>query len=318
MTAQSAEACRGVLAAGSRSFNWASRFLSADRRDDAAVVYTLCRTIDDIADDASDPAAARAELSELEHQLRGERPPSDLVALFLEVADRRRFDVEPVLHLLEGARSDLGAVRIADHVSLLRYCYRVAGTVGLLMCGVLGVRAWEARPFAVDLGIAMQLTNIVRDVAEDAKMGRVYLPADRLAAEGVRPQDLVAGRADRARVARVVAGIVRDADGYYASADRGMRFIPLRARIAIYVASRVYREIGHRLLRRAGGDAFEGRTVVSTSRKAWVTMRALGHAVWNSLFGYPARSHHPDLHRGLDGLPGSDTPQATLPERVAS
>mgnify|MGYP006288606349 CR=1 FL=1 len=317
MTVSSARECRAVLAAGSLSFNWASRFLSPDRRDDAAVVYTLCRTIDDIADDTHEPAAADAELSKLAAELAGERAPRDLVGLFFDVAERRGLGVEPVLHLIEGARSDLRPVVVADDVELLRYCYRVAGTVGLLMCGVLGVRAREAEPFAVDLGIAMQLTNIVRDVAEDARRGRVYLPATRLAAEDVQPEAVLEGRADRARVARVVAAMVREADGYYRSADLGMRFIPLRPRLAIYVASRVYREIGHRLVRRWGGDAFRGRTVVSAPRKAWVTLRALARAAWTAVTGTGPVRHHPDLHRGLDGLPGSNAPRA-LSARVAS
>lgn len=317
MTPSSARQCRAVLAAGSRSFNWASWFLSADRRDDAAVVYTLCRTIDDIADETEDTDEARRELDRISDELRGEREPSPLVALFLDVARRRGFDVEPAMHLVEGARSDLEFVHVPDDIALLRYCYRVAGTVGLLMCGVLGVQSREARPFAVDLGIAMQLTNIVRDVAEDAARGRVYLPADRLAEAGTNPRQILEGEADRSRVARVVASLVREADGYYRSADRGMRFIPWRPRIAIHVASRVYREIGHRLLRRWGGDAFRGRTIISTPRKTWVTLKALGRALVVGLFGRSGDRHAADLHRGLDGLPGSNAPRS-LPARTAS
>lgn len=316
MTVSSPRECRAVLAAGSLSFNWASRFLAPERRDDAAVVYTLCRTIDDIADGEHASEEASAELGRLAEELQGRRPPRDLVRLFFDVAERRDLPVEPVLHLIDGARSDLEPVEMPDDRALLRYCYRVAGTVGLLMCGVLGVRATEAQPFAVDLGIAMQLTNIVRDVAEDARRARVYLPATRLAEHGVTPAEIIEGRADRARVARVVASLVRDADGYYRSADLGMRYIPLRPRLAIYVASRVYREIGHRLLRRWGGDAFRGRTVVSAPRKAWVTLRALTRAAWSMVAGPRRAAHHPDLHRGLDGLPGSNAPPA-LPAQVS-
>ncbi len=298
--------CRAVLAEGSRSFNWASRLLSAQRRDDAAAVYTLCRTIDDIADEATDASAAAQELDAIAAELTGQSAARPLVSLYLEVARRRGMDVTPILQLIEGARSDLARVRIADDGELLRYCYRVAGTVGLVMCRVLGVDDERARPHAIDLGIAMQLTNICRDVAEDARLGRVYLPAERLRAVGVDPEELVQGRVSAASVTRVVGDILRLAEEYYRSADQGMRFIPVRPRFAILVASRVYREIGRVLWRSYRGNALHGRTVVSSVRKAWVSVVALGRGFFLPPPG--SRAHRRELHRGLDGLPGCSPP----------
>ncbi len=295
---------RNVLAKHSRSFSWASVFLPADRRNDAAVVYALCRVIDDAADEADDDARARVQLQLLREELLGERPARPLVDQFLAVAERHDMDVTYALELIEGVESDLGTVVFESDRDLLRYCYRVAGTVGLMMCSILGVDEEEALPHAIDLGVGMQITNICRDVLEDAERGRVYLPADRLRAAGTSPEALLDGSPDRAGVAQVVDDLLELADTYYASADDGMRYIPARCRLAIVVASRVYRAIGVKL-RSNGSDALAGRTIVGWGGKAWW--------VFLSLFAYTSprvsglgsyRKHDPQLHRELRGLPG--------------
>jgi len=284
---------RAVMAAHARTFNGAAAFLPADRRDEAAVLYALCREIDDLGDETAD----REGLERLRAELKGEVAPSALVGAWLEVAERRSIDSEPLLHLIDGVLSDLGEVRMADDGELLRYCYRVAGTVGLLMCGILGVRERWALPHAVDLGLGMQLTNICRDVLEDAERGRVYLPADRLAAVGVSHDQLLAGTADREAVARVVLDLLDVADGYYASASAGMVAIPWRTRWAIRVASRTYHAIGE-VLRARGGDALAGRAWVSTPKKAWLVVTELFRRL-------PSAPHDRSLHTALVGLPGA-------------
>ncbi len=288
-----------VLARGSLSFSFAGWFLPADRRVDAARLYSFCRHVDDLADEAPDPAAARLALDDLAAQLRGDRPRREMAAAMEDLFVRRGVDRGAALCLIEAVSSDLDEVRVADDRQLLRYAYGVAGTVGLMMCGVLGVSDPVARRHAIDLGVAMQLTNICRDVAQDAGIDRVYLPADRLAAAGCggSPADVLAGRE---AVRRVVSDLLALAERYYASADNGLRFIPVRARLAICVAARVYRAIGLRLLR-SGGDALAGRTVVPGWEKVgW--MVAAGFA-WVRAPGW--REAHPaPLHRHLDGLPG--------------
>lgn len=290
-----------VLAAGSRSFHFASLFLPADRRADAALLYTFCRYVDDVADEAPDVEAARAGLEILATELLGEAPPRRLVATVLALFERRRIDVRHALDLIDGVASDLDEVRIADDAELIRYSYRVASTVGLMMCGVLGVRDPHATPHALDLGVAMQITNICRDVAEDAHRGRVYLPATRLRALGV-PQtpDAVLGHRDAVR--RIVFDLLGKAERFYVSGEDGMHHIPWRARLAILVAARVYRAIGRRLLRH-GGDALAGRTVVPLAEKAWVALGALADFVRVSS---RRRRHRASLHRALVGWPGAD------------
>jgi phytoene synthase len=307
----SAAEARASLARGSKSFGFAAHFLPDDQWDDAARVYRFCRLVDDVADDESVPAEERArDLRGLEAQLLGESTLHPAVSDLFVVDRRRQLDLEAALALIDGCRTDLQPVCLPDDEALLRYAYGVASTVGLLMCGVLGVHAADARAFAIDLGVAMQLTNICRDVKEDAQMGRVYLPATRLRRHGVQPEALVSGRADRDAVARVVVEVLELAERYYASAWEGLRYLPVRARFAILVASRVYRAIGLRLMAR-GGDALAGRTVVPLTGKLWQAAIATMEFFTPRILGLGrAARHDPALHVALAGLPGADAPPA--------
>lgn len=295
-----------VLARGSKSFRFASHFLPADRRGEAALLYAFCRLVDDLADDAPSPEVAQADLDAVVAELDGAAPARPVIGALIELSARRGLDLRHAHELVRGVRSDLEPVRVKDDGALLRYCYRVAGTVGLMMSPIIGVTDGAAAPFALDLGIGMQLTNICRDVAEDARLGRVYLPASRLEAVGVSQDDLLQGRPGiDGGVRRVVQDLLLLAERYYASADRGLRYIPLRPRAAILVASRVYREIGRRLLAN-GADALAGRTVVSGGRKVWVAAGALAALGSPRVFGFGRPRHLAALHSELVGLPGAD------------
>ncbi len=289
---------REVLAERARSFRWAAAFLPGGRHDEAAVLYAFCRAVDDAVDESADRAEAAAALRRIEDELRTRDDDASVAGAVRRLVERGDVPRHAPFELLEGARSDLGRVRVANDAELLRYCYLVAGTVGLMMCGVLGVRDRRAFPHAIDLGIAMQLTNICRDVLEDAAMGRVYLPAARLAAAGESQRAVLAGSADRRAVARVVRELLELAERYYESADAGLRYIPLRTRLAIVVASRLYRAIGRRLLR-TGADALRGRTVVPAWEKLGWVLRALVTLPLLSIAPRFLRPHHAALHAHL-------------------
>ncbi len=292
-----------VLARHSRSFRLASLFLPEDRREDAALLYAVCRLVDDLADESDDPIAAVEQLDRLRAELAGDADARPLIEKFRTMAKRRDLDLTHMSSLIDGVQSDLGEVRIETDDELLRYCYRVAGTVGLMMCAVLGVEDPRGHRHAIDLGVAMQLTNICRDVREDAERHRVYLPAQRLEEAGLSQQQLLDGDVDRQALGEVVGDLLDLADCYYESADAGMHYIPVRARMAILVASRVYRAIGVRL-RRNRCDAMAGRTVVSRPEKTWWVMVAI--AAWTiiSLFGGGASEHDRTLHRSIEDLSG--------------
>ncbi len=289
-----------VLAKGSRSFSFAGLFLPPAQRRDAALLYAFCRHVDDVADDAPDPATARAGLRQLEDELAGVAVRRPLIAHLIALFDRRGIDVRHAHDLIHGVRTDLDPVRVANDGELVRYGYHVASTVGLMMCGILGVRSEDALPFAIDLGVAMQITNICRDVREDAENGRVYLPATRLTAVRCTP-DPEGVLATREGVSMVVLDLLSLAERYYRSAESGMHHIPWRPRLAILIAARVYRAIGVRLAA-SGGDALAGRTVVPWTAKVVVALQAI---LAFPFLSWRAQSHRRALHRALAGLAGA-------------
>ena len=290
---------RAVLAKHGRTFNLAGRLLPSAHRDDAAVVYALCRLADDLADDAPNARIARAELDTLESELRGETSGRPVVEAFLEVCQRKNIDPQAANYLLRGLRSDLEPVSLQSDEELIRYSYCVAGTVGLMMCGVIGVTDQAALPHAIDLGIGMQITNICRDVLEDAERGRVYLPNDRLINAGTSAEALLSGDSTPEAIRMVVIDLLQLAEAYYQSADDGMHYIPWRARTAIMCASRMYREIGRRIVTREI-DVMAGRT--------WVPMHRKIGLIWQGLCRSPfvrAEAHQASLHQAIEGFPGA-------------
>ena len=294
---------RQVLARHARSFQLASRFLPADVRDDAALCYAFCRGVDDAVDETADPVEARHAAQAFLDELQGRRAPRPIVLAWRHMALRRRIPGAAAYALLEGALADTREVRVADDAELVEYGYLVAGTVGLMMCGLLGVRDRDALPHAIDLGIGMQLTNICRDVKEDAARGRVYLPRTRLVAHGTSPEAILDGTAPREAVAAVVREVLALAERYYASAELGMGAIPSRARLAIHAAAHLYRAIGRKLLRR-GGDALAGRTVVGPWERAWCVVAAIASWGRSHLARAPETRHDATLHVPIAGRPG--------------
>jgi 15-cis-phytoene synthase len=277
--------CRQILARGSQSFDWASRLLPGEQRDEIAALYAWCRRCDD-AIDLAPPSRHASILGDLQARLedvyRG-KPPSDAVeSCFQVVVERRRIPVEYPRALLDGMRMDVDAVSYATLDDLLVYCWRVAGTVGLMMCHVLGVADPRATRHAAHLGIAMQLTNIARDTTEDWRRGRVYLPRDGLSPRLIRWLDDQREQAKRdvfpreleADVATAARSLLAQAERYYESADRGLDHLAPRAALAIRAARLIYAEIGREIERR-GTRAVAERTIVSRPAKLRLLLRAL-------------------------------------------
>ncbi len=312
-TAELVADSRAVLARHARSFRLASLFLPARCADEAAVTYAFCRLADDLADEAPTRTRAVQDLGALAAEVRGKAQPRPIVAAYNEVAVRRAIPEAAATELLLGLESDLDSVRISDDRAFVRYCYRVAGTVGLMMSGVIGVADASARAPAVDLGVAMQITNICRDVLEDAGRGRVYIPETRLKAVGLTHDDLLdpafAQNADgRRRLATVVDGLLEMAEEAYLRAWRGMHYIPVRPRTAILVASTLYRDIGRRLRSVHSSDPFHGRTMVPTIGRLRGVVHGLLLSFHPTTWGWGrGKSETPSplaVHmRGLGGAP---------------
>ncbi len=288
--AQSPEALaahgRARIAEGSKSFAMASLLFGREMQADVEMLYAWCRRCDDVIDgqdlggDAPDrfltPAERAGRLENLqrltERALDGEATGDPAFDGFSAVARKHRLPRRLAMDHLDGFAMDVqtGAYRTLEDT--LDYCYGVAGSVGVMMAILMGVASDDAQTLdrACDLGIAFQLTNICRDVLDDARAGRVYLPADFLEENGVDPaSESVIAQPSREGVARAVAAVLDEADRYYRSASFGLRRLPPRAAAAVAAARNVYRDIG-RIVREAGVAAWDARARTSPARKSWL------------------------------------------------
>ena len=297
-----------TLAENGKSFYWASRLLGFQMATDAAELYSFCRLLDDIADgdiDGLDTKAGTQRLRYIRRQLTQidaeEIPDSPDPALlrYLPVMKRRQIPVMPLIHLLDGLLLDQTAMLVKDEAELVTYAYHVAGTVGLLMCPVLGCDNKTAFRFAVDMGIGMQLTNIARDILEDALIGRRYLPESWTGQ--LSPKQIIAcAKAPESQEYKKIQAaadrLLKLADLYYESGRLGLGFLPVRARYGIAVAAGVYRAIGRKLRARQlrWGD---GRVVTTKGEKLSASLQALSRP-----YRKPKTAHNRNLHTPLASL----------------
>jgi phytoene synthase len=268
-------ACRKRLCGGSRSFFAASWLLPSRIVGPASALYAFCRVADDAIDQSRDQHAALTELRERLHLIyRGAPQGRSEDRAFARVVEQYQIPRALPEALLEGFEWDASDRRYQTFAELNAYAARVAGTVGAMMTILMGVREADALARACDLGVAMQLTNIARDVGEDARAGRIYLPLDWLRQAGVDPDAWLAGPSFTPPVGSVVRRLLRRADVLYRRADAGIGQLPGKCRPGIRAARHLYAGIGHRLVEQ-GLDSVSSRTVVPPAVKARLLMRSL-------------------------------------------
>lgn len=297
-------AADAVLSSKGRSFHWARRLLRPVHAERATRLYGFCRRVDDLADEAQSPELARASLHAIERSLQSGISNDPLVSDTLMLLQECEIDPAIPISLIHGVMSDLDEVQVTTVPDLLRYCYRVAGTVGLMMSAALDVHDVKASHHAIDLGIAMQLTNLCRDVQQDALAGRRYLPASLVGA--LEPNRLIRPSAeDRLIVSKTIETLLDLADIYYRSGEAGLGFLPANARSAMLVAVRVYQAIGHKLRARSF-DYWTARVVVPTRDKAVISAQALLSWHVRHVIARPIGMHQQSLHVALAGLAGAN------------
>ena len=280
-----------AIAKGSRSFALASTLFRPRMKRHAHMLYAWCRYCDDVIDgqnlgfgeDHNAGAAHRPRRADLERlraqtlgALRGEPQDEPAMEAFRQVAMATAMPQRHSMDLLAGFEMDVEARAYRTLPDTLEYCYHVAGVVGVMMAIVMGVDPSDDATLdrAADLGIAFQLTNICRDVVDDAEIGRVYMPADVLAAHGIAPTpEAVRDPANREALWAAAQVLLSEADRYYASSGPGVRRLPIRAGFAVAAARGVYRDIG-RVVRKRGPAAWDERA--RTSRRRKVALAGLG------------------------------------------
>ncbi|HSH07828.1 MAG TPA: presqualene diphosphate synthase HpnD [Burkholderiales bacterium] len=266
--------CQHKAAGSGSSFYYAFLFLPAARRRAITALYAFCREVDDVVDECSDRELAasklawwRSELGRL-YQGRPEHPVTRALAAAIEPFDIR---AERLNEIIDGMEMDLTQTRYLDFAALERYCYHVAGVVGIVSAGIFGYRDARTLEYARLLGIAFQLTNIIRDVGEDARKNRIYLPMDELRAHQVPAADILAARESPAFTAlmRMQAARARD---YYARAYAALPAVDRRAQRAGLIMAAIYaallEEIEH-----DGFHVLTQRTSLTPLRKLWIACR---------------------------------------------
>jgi phytoene synthase len=255
----------------SRSFSFASRLLPAGKRADVERLYAWCRWCDDGVDTAASPHEALEFVDRATHDVRriaaGQSPIAMESRWLAQLVGRH--DLPLAAALLDGMRSDLTPAAGFHESDLLRYCFRVAGAVGVLMCPILGLQDRRHLPHAAALGMGMQLTNIARDVADDWRRSRCYLPIEWTA--GLRPG---AGPPDPERVRGGVRTILEVADDYYTAGAAGIGGLAPDCQLAVRAAARIYQAIGTSI-RRRNFQVLDKRAWVSTLGKMRLFVLAL-------------------------------------------
>ena len=282
-----------------KSFYWASFFLGREHTSNAAILYQFCRFLDDVAD-GNRPDRAELLIAVSKSIKLKQDHPEICVMNFLAMSEKNDIPSKPAVELIAGMLSDQEIVELTTERELLRYCHAVAGTVGVMMCNIFGCKTQTASQFAVDLGIAMQLTNIARDVLEDANMGRRYLPSEWLS-DSIKPNDILnVTPSCKEPVSLAIRRLLTLSQNYYRSALAGTKLLPIRSRFAIIVALRIYEAIGTKLAKN-NFNWWMGRTIISKWSKFILTLRSL-----IDLATIRAVPHDKDLHIHLKGLSGVD------------
>ena len=266
--------CESKAAQSGSSFYYSFRLLPPERRRAITALYAYCREVDDVVDEVHDPGVARAKLAWWRAEIAAvyEGTPQHPVAQALvPVVRTYRLPREHFDAVVDGMAMDLAQQRYADFAELERYCHRVAGVVGLLSAEIFGYEEPSTARFARDLGVAFQLTNIVRDVGEDARRGRVYLPQEDLDRHGVTASAILRGREEPGFRALMAFEVARAREWY----DRAMRELAprdRRAQRASLAMAAIYRALLDEI-ERDGFRVLDRRIALTPLRKLWIAWR---------------------------------------------
>jgi phytoene synthase len=294
-----------TIKVGSKSFAAAAKLFEPPVRRSVLMLYAWCRHCDDVVDGQelgsspiagplAGPVDSARELAILREQTArayaGDAMTDPAFAAFQEVALRHAIAPRFAFDHLAGFAMDVEGARYETIEDTLRYCYHVAGVVGLMMAEIMGAKDPAVLDRACDLGLAFQLTNIARDIVDDANNGRCYLPAEWLREAGIPPGELGLPR-HRVALATVAARLVDHAEPYYDSAAAGVKALPLRSSWAIATARNVYRQIGIEVKAR-GPRAWDQRVGTSKATKLWLLARGGLSALGSRVGSMPPRPAH--------------------------
>jgi len=276
---------KNIIYNNSKTFFWASIFLPKNTLKKVINIYSFCRIHDDIVDEGLSEGSIE-ETKELEEIVKSYGVSEKLIE-----------------ELVSGINSDINFKRYRNNDELLRYCYKVAGVVGLMMSIALEIKSKEAKYFAIDLGIAMQLTNISRDIIQDFNKNRIYLPED----TGIN-KDIFNNitSENEIKIKNSVKNLLIKADIFYNSSLNGLRFIPIKSRVSILIALRIYQAIGHKI-NKTGTKFLNENVYITVREKFLIIIKSLIEFLIFFVVPFHRKNHNKNLHKPLSGLIDANT-----------
>ena len=266
--------CQQKAAASGSSFYYSFRLLPEEKRRAIMALYAFCREVDDVVDECSDPALARTKLAwwrgEVDAVYHGD-PQHPVTRALASVLPRFRLSQQHLNEIIDGMEMDLSFNRYPTFDALKEYCHRVAGVVGILSAEIFGYRDARTLDYAAELGLALQLTNILRDVGEDARRNRIYLPLDELDRFGVSAADITACR-ESGGLQQLMDFQVERALGYYRSAAEKLPAVDRSAQRPGIVMAAIYRALLEEI-RIEGSQVLRERIALTPVRKLWIAWR---------------------------------------------
>ncbi|GAB5606242.1 presqualene diphosphate synthase HpnD [Sideroxyarcus sp. TK5] len=269
------EYCLDKVKQSGSSFTSSFRILSKERREAMTVLYAYCREVDDVVDECSDANVARTTLNWWRNEVAaiyGGKPTHPVCQALVPVVSRYQLPQEHLLEIIDGMEMDLDQPRYADFKSLQLYCYRVASVVGLLSAEIFGYTDRETLKYAHDLGIAFQLTNIIRDVGEDARRNRIYLPMDEMQQFGVTAADILNAR-ESAAFHKLMAFQIERARRYYQQAFSHLPAADRKSQRAGLIMAAIYRAVLDEV-ERSGCHVLKERVSLGPAYKLWLAIKA--------------------------------------------
>ena len=251
-----------------KSFYWASFFLPKNSKKNAGTLYSICRYFDDIADKNSEDKTnyLKDSIEEIKYN------KNNKVNIFLH---KNKINNSIFADLIEGLILDQKKTKIQNKEELIKYSYHVAGTVGLMMSKIIGVKHQNAAKSAIDLGIGMQLTNIARDVFEDSKMNRVYLPANwipDITLNNLISFDTISLEKDE-KISNAIHKVISLSEKFYENGFAGLKYIPFSTRLGIFIAANVYRGIGIKI--KSNKKYLRERVYLNSIEKSLITIKSV-------------------------------------------
>jgi len=267
--------CEDKAKKSGSSFYYSFRFLSKDKRRAITALYAFCREVDDVVDECSDANVARVTLNWWRNEVAAVyegKPQHPVTQALASIVKKYNMSQEHLLEIIDGMEMDLEQARYADFKSLQLYCYRVASVVGLLTVEIFGYTDRQTLKYAHDLGIAFQLTNIIRDVGEDARRNRIYLPLDELQQFGVTEADILNSR-ETESFQKLMAFQIERAQRFYQQALEHLPAVDRKAQRTGLIMAAIYQATLNEVIA-SGCHVLKERVSLTSSYKIWLALKA--------------------------------------------